>query len=309
MSAVGPVERSLSRAPAAAPWALLPAWQETLGWPGAGSVSWGMFLDFREVGRRNCTGKKKKRRSQIKHPAWLAEHAGLCRHPGFGWKAPPFPWQLGRGQHEDVPFFFCNLQQEKQSKSSLSGGVSENFGRGNSQVSPWCQLVPSGLLLPGCSILCGLYSNPVITPGCRGLWVGLGGSLTTFAFSQQLQSTQPQSFVLAVNINPLFLCLLSFNFSCSIQPTSFTPISTTIPPFSSSFEGIIFRNNLRTKWKGKKKKKRKMKKTQQQKNKTTSPCYFKAFCSCCFLSAVSGYCKELTRNTSVEAGVVSSFPH
>lgn len=96
MSIVGPVERSLSWAPAAAPWALLPVWQETLGWSGAGSVSWGIFLDFREVGRRNCTGKKKKnKQSQIEHPALLAEHAGLCKHPSYGWKTPPFPWKLG----------------------------------------------------------------------------------------------------------------------------------------------------------------------------------------------------------------------
>lgn len=73
-------------------------------------------------------------------------------------------------------------------------------------MSPWCQLVPSGLLLPGFSVLCGLYSNPVITPGCRGLWVGLGSLSqhlpSASSFSQQLQSAQPQSFVLAVNINP-----------------------------------------------------------------------------------------------------------
>lgn len=52
-----------------------------------------MFLNFREAGRRNHM--EIKNRSWIKLPALLARRAGLCWHPGFGWKSPPFPWQWG----------------------------------------------------------------------------------------------------------------------------------------------------------------------------------------------------------------------
>lgn len=236
MSIVGPVELSLSWTPAAAPWALLPVWQETLGWSGAGSVSWGIFLDFREVGRRNCTGKK----TESNRTPSLARRAfWALQTPKLWVENTPFSMEIGmvpmgKGEHKDV--LFCNIQQEKRSKSSMSGWVAENFGRGSSQMSPWCQLVPSGLLLPGFSVLCGLYSNPVITPGCRGFWVGLG------SLSQPLPSASSFSGLSHSRLSwlwtsTLFVCLLSCNFSCSIQPTSFTPISTTIPPSSRSFEG------------------------------------------------------------------------
>lgn len=123
MSIVGPVERSLSWAPAAAPWALLPAWQETLGWSGAESVSWGIFLDFREVGRRNCTGKKT-RVKQNTQPC-LPSMLGSADTQVMGGKHPLFHgnWDgsHGQGGAQGCAFFVIYSEKSKVRAACWAG--------------------------------------------------------------------------------------------------------------------------------------------------------------------------------------------
>lgn len=136
------------------------------------------------------------------------------------------------GQRRELPltlvefFFYLSLQIIFKKKIKSFVGLS-NF---KYFCQSWWGPVLSGLLLLGISILQGFHANPGITLAT----VGFGSS---FGVSHNPWSVVPQVIVLAMAANPLFLCLLSFNSSSSIQLVPFAPISAIIVSTSSSFEG------------------------------------------------------------------------
>lgn len=200
-----------------------------------------------------------KNQESNKAPSHACSACWTLPAPRFWVKISPFSVAMGmvpagKEEQEAVSVLFCKLQWEKQSRSP-SGLSSWHFGREVFQVTPWWKLVPSGLLLPGFSILCGLHST---------LWlllavVGFGQC------SKPLRSASSFSQLCHNRLSWPWLPTLLFCVRCPfISPppssrTHSTPISATIPPYFKQLWRISFGNKLTTKIRRGKKKKRKEK--------------------------------------------------
>lgn len=219
-------------------------WQDTFVWSGARSVLWWLALNCREAGRRSRTGKKARVEKSAqpcssstpgsadtqvldgKHSLFHGSGDSSCR----------------REEQEAMPFLLCTLQWEKQSEEPIKAEFMSPLSE-----EPLVRASSLWLLTPWIFYsLWALY--PVIAPGCGVLWVIVQGLL------QPLHSASSFSQLCHDQLSWLwlFLCLLSVNFSCSIQLAPFAPISATIVPYFKQFWRISSRNKPTTKIKRKK---------------------------------------------------------